>query len=137
MPAAQQMVEKANHAWNSDNLHKLKKEHFKSTKEMKKHTRKYIAKNSAQQTIADALPEGLHEMLRSLYIHNLSRKVPLAIQFAWMPGYDWEIQVAECPGTAVSPGGITVIIRGRYPLDTHPSTIKYKKKASRKKSKKG
>jgi hypothetical protein len=134
MPAAQQMVEKANQAWNSDNLHKLKPAHFKSTRTMKSHRNEHVAKNRAQKDIADGFPEGLHEMLRALYVHNLERETPLAIQHVWMPGYDWELQVAECPGTSVSPGGITVIIRGRYPLDTHPSTLKYKKKTTKKKA---
>ncbi len=73
--------------------------------------------------VARSIPLGLLEMLRALYLYNLDGP-RLGIQFAWMPGYDWELTVAECPGTSDSPGAITVLIRGRYPRDPHPASLR-------------
>ena len=75
------------------------------------------APNAFTQYLA-AFPRGLREMLRALVYENLGRgDAVLPVTFAWAPAYDYEIQAWECPGNLGSLGGITVLIRSRYPSD--------------------
>ena len=70
-----------------------------------------------------ALPAGLREVLRALIYEDLGRGGnALPVTFAWAPAYDFELQVWECPGTAGSLGGITVMVRSRYPGDAIPTS---------------
>jgi hypothetical protein len=39
---------------------------------------------------------------------------------SWAPGYDYELSVWQAPDTRTSRGGITVLIKSRYPDDKHP-----------------
>lgn len=82
-----------------------------------------VAKNKWERSVIAAIPRGMQEMLRALIFDNLKRDTRLSITWAWAPGYDYELSTWECPGTAVSPGGITVLLRTRYPLDQHPSSL--------------
>jgi hypothetical protein len=72
-------------------------------------------------TILDGLPPSIHDALRSV-IHTAltARPRPTPIVFAWAPGYDFEVTVWQAPDTKLTPGGITVLIRTRYPDDRHP-----------------
>ena len=80
-----------------------------------------IATNSREAAVLRAIPRGMQEAIRALIRDNLSREVSLAMTFAWAPGYDYELQVWEAPGDDGSRGGITVLLRTRYPSDTHPT----------------
>jgi hypothetical protein len=138
MPSAQKMIAKANAIWRRENLDRLDSKWFadpfvpgERLAAWSEYITNHIAETPAERDIALAFPEGLREMLRALLYLNLRRRTPLEVQWAWLPGYDWELTVAECPGTAVSPGAITVLIRGRYPLDPHPSTIRDRGPAER------
>jgi hypothetical protein len=66
-------------------------------------------------------PKSIQTAVAAVVTENLRRAVPLPITFAWAPGYDFELQVSEAPGTRQSPGGITVLLRSRYPGDVHPA----------------
>jgi hypothetical protein len=69
----------------------------------------------------DRLPPGIHEGLRSVIYSALStRPRPVAITFAWAPAYDFELTIWQAPDTRSSRGGITVLLRSRYPDDRHP-----------------
>jgi hypothetical protein len=48
----------------------------------------------------------------------VARSMP--ITFAWAPGYDYELSVWDVADTADTAGGITVLLRSRYPADPHP-----------------
>jgi hypothetical protein len=80
-----------------------------------------IANNSREAAVLQAIPRGMQEALRALIRDNLSRDVRLAMTFAWAPGYDYELQLWEAPGDDGSRGGITVLVRTRYPSDAHPT----------------
>ena len=82
-----------------------------------------VAKDDWQQEFIDSIPGGLRQSLFALMHHNLSERPRLPITWAWAPGYDYELTLWECPGTKVSPGGITVFLRTRYPLDPHPKDL--------------
>jgi hypothetical protein len=80
-----------------------------------------IAGSDKEAAVIRGIPRGMQEAIRALVRDNLSREVPLAITFAWAPGYDYELQVWEAPGDDGSRGGITVLLRTRYPSDGHPT----------------
>jgi hypothetical protein len=68
----------------------------------------------------NSMPRAIHEAIRAVIRTNLLRDHPLPITFAWQPGYDWELTVNDVASTDETAGGITVILRSRYPSDTHP-----------------
>ena len=57
---------------------------------------------------------------RAVVSSTLQRNPRLPMTFTWMPGYDYELTISEVAGTPESPGGITVLLRTRYPADEHP-----------------
>ncbi|SRR5260370_27620163 len=68
----------------------------------------------------DTIPPSLQEALRAVIYSALSSQPPVEITFAWMPGYDFELTLSHAPDSKTSKGGITVIVRSRYPNDRHP-----------------
>jgi hypothetical protein len=68
----------------------------------------------------DSMPEGIQEAIRAVIRSNLQRDNPLPITFAWQPGYDWELTINDVSNTEKTHGGITMIVRSRYPDDPHP-----------------
>jgi hypothetical protein len=66
------------------------------------------------------LPGAISETLRATIHHALSTEPPTHITFAWAPSYDHEITVWQAPDTTDTKGGITVLIKSRYPDDAHP-----------------
>lgn len=66
------------------------------------------------------LPGAISETLRATIHHALSTEPPTHITFAWAPAYDHEITVWHAPDTSDTKGGITVLIKSRYPDDAHP-----------------
>jgi len=70
------------------------------------------------------LPPTVAEAGRAIIYRNVQRDEPFGMTFAWAPAYDSELTVWESPPTDISPGWITVVIKGRYPDDPHPVTGK-------------
>jgi hypothetical protein len=128
MPTAQVMMERLNSHFTRERVRELSAELFAPGADLARLALEgKIARTDWERGVIAAVPAGMQEMLRALIRHNLQRKRPLSITWAWAPGYDYELNVWECPGTAVSPGGITVLLRTRYPLDAHPSTLGIKR----------
>jgi hypothetical protein len=72
-----------------------------------------------QQSLA-ALPASFQDTLQGLIRHALSTSPPTNITFAWAPGYDYELTVWQAPDTRETKGGITILVKSRYPADAHP-----------------
>jgi len=73
------------------------------------------------ETFVGTWPSGLREAVRALLYENSTREngtVP--VTFAWAPGYDYEVSMWDVRDTRDSAGGITVLLRSRYPDDAHP-----------------
>jgi hypothetical protein len=68
----------------------------------------------------EELPASFRETLRNLVHFALSTKPPTTITFSWAPAYDYELTIWDAPDTARTKGGITVLLKGRYPGDVHP-----------------
>jgi hypothetical protein len=66
------------------------------------------------------IPMSMQEALRATIYHALSTKPPTQITFAWSPGYDHELTIWHAPDTRATRGGITVLLKSRYPDDKHP-----------------
>jgi hypothetical protein len=66
------------------------------------------------------IPESIQEAIRSIIFQALGTSPPTLITFAWAPGYDYELTMWQAPDTRSSRGGITVLIKSRYPFDKHP-----------------
>jgi hypothetical protein len=66
------------------------------------------------------LPPAIREAIRAVIMQALEMSPPTQITFAWAPGYDYEMQVWQAPDTKDTRGGITVLLRSRYPDDRHP-----------------
>jgi len=60
------------------------------------------------------------DTLRAVMHHALSTKPPTPVAFAWAPGYDFELTMWQAPDTPETRGGITVLVKTRYPDDKHP-----------------
>jgi hypothetical protein len=68
----------------------------------------------------DAVPRGIKAAITGLLVANLSRERPFTVCFAWAPAYDHGLEIWEAAATEESEGGITILLKGRYPLDRHP-----------------
>jgi hypothetical protein len=80
------------------------------------------------------IPASFQEAFRSVVYHALSTEPPTPIVFAWAPGYDYEFTMWYAPDTPPTKGGITILLKSRYPTDEHPAM---KSAPSRKSSKRG
>ena len=67
------------------------------------------------------LPKSFQEALRATVYHALSTEPPTPMTFAWAPGYDYELTMWHSPDTPPTRGGITVLLKSRYPDDRHPA----------------
>lgn len=65
-------------------------------------------------------PGSFLEVLRGVIHHALSTEPPTPVTFAWAPGYDFEVTVWQAADTKTTRGGITVLLKSRYPDDPHP-----------------
>jgi hypothetical protein len=124
MPHLQTALGTLNSAFARENLPKLaeKREAFahgkplaagivvNETMALQPHWKKYL----------NEIPPAMQEALRAIIYQALSTSPPTHITFAWAPGYDFELSVWQAPDTKTSKGGITVLLKSRYPDDKHP-----------------
>jgi hypothetical protein len=66
------------------------------------------------------LPRTFHETMRAIIYEALSASPPIPVTFAWAPGYDFELNIWHAPDAVRTRGGVTVLIKSRYPADRHP-----------------
>lgn len=67
-----------------------------------------------------AMPRGIQEAIRSTLHCALSTDPPTLVTGAWAPAYDYEVTVWQAPDTQETRGGITLLVKSRYPDDPHP-----------------
>lgn len=67
------------------------------------------------------LPPSFQEAFRATVYQALSTEPPTPITFAWAPGYDYELNMWHSPDTPPTKGGITILMKSRYPVDPHPA----------------
>ena len=76
--------------------------------------------DDATQAFVKTWPTALQAAVQAAIFENLRRDGSVPMTFAWAPGYDYELSMWDVRDTNESAGGITVLLRSRYPGDTHP-----------------
>jgi hypothetical protein len=74
----------------------------------------------AWQKYLGQAPGAFLEALRGVVHYAVSHDPPIPVTFAWAPGYDFELSLWQAADTATTRGGITVLVKSRYPDDPHP-----------------
>jgi hypothetical protein len=65
------------------------------------------------------MPSAMEAALKGVLVSNLDEDKRRPVTFAWAPGYDWEMTVWDV-ADGETRGGITVLVRSRYPDDPSP-----------------
>ena len=122
MPIFQMMMEKLNRLTTAEKIALYKEQFGNKPIPVREFIAKF-AKGPEQARFASSLPPGFLAALTGVLVENMERKKPLSITWAWKPAYDYELTIWECEDTAISAGGITILLGTRYPLDPHPVDI--------------
>jgi hypothetical protein len=124
MPGLQTVLSKLNTAFGRENI-----------KEMVKHRDKFepgkplaagivVTRRAAlfefYASFINSMPKSMQEALLAIIRHALGTSPPTPITFSWAPAYDYELTVWHAPDTRNTRGGITVLLKSRYPDDKHP-----------------
>jgi hypothetical protein len=124
MPQLQTVLGQLNTAFARDNIKKLadQREAFAPGKPLAAGVvvKAKMALHDKWNEYLKQIPQSMQEALRSTIYHALSTTPPTQITFAWAPGYDFELTMWHAPDTRTTKGGITVLIKSRYPDDAHP-----------------
>ncbi len=121
MPMYQAIAERLNSQFNRENIGRMGKKQFAPGELIDVFQQMGLIHNEEQAEFVRSMPMALRETLRAVYNSAINREHQIPVTIAWLPGYDWEITVAEAPGVPGSIGGITIIVRTRYPADRHPA----------------
>lgn len=62
-------------------------------------------------------PEGITKALSGAIRSAIRREQPITL--AWKPGYEWEMSITDVSDCDTR-GGMTIVIRSRYPSDASP-----------------
>lgn len=124
MPHLQTILGQLNTAFSKDNIAKLaaQRELFAPGKPLAAGivVEPTMALHKHWQAYLGTIPKSMQEAIRAVIYQALSAEPPTLITFAWSPGYDFELTVWHAPDTRLTRGGITVLIKSRYPDDKHP-----------------
>jgi hypothetical protein len=121
VPIFQEMTETLNRRFNRENIASFRKGEFAPGELVDIFQSEGLIRSDLQAEFVRSIPESLRAALRAIYTSAVNRSPPVPVTIAWMPGYDYEVTVSESAGTPDSIGGITVLVRTRYPRDPHPS----------------
>jgi len=124
MPALQTVLGQLNTAFSRDEIDKLveKKEMFAPGKPLAAGVvvQSRMALFKQWSDYLNHIPMSMQEAIRSIIYYALSTKPAIQITFAWAAGYDYELTIWHAPDTRATKGGITILIKSRYPDDAHP-----------------
>jgi hypothetical protein len=126
MPAMQTVLTHLNDAFSDDEINETisKVEEFAVGKQFSTAIATFLPQKSSLAkplvSYVENLPRSLQEGIRSIIHYALSTSPPTRITFAWAPNYDFELTIWQAPDTSRTRGGITVLLKSRYPADTHP-----------------
>jgi len=124
MPALQTVLSNLNYAFSKNEVAQLiaRREDFAPGKplDLGFATPKGTPLYRAWRNYIKQLPESFQDTLRGIIFYSLSTKPSTPLTFAWAPGYDYELAIWHAPDTRETRGGITVLIKSRYPIDKHP-----------------
>lgn len=69
-------------------------------------------------------PIGLQEAVRAALYSAVTRTPRLPVTFAWAPAYDFELNIWEAGAIPDSDGGMSILLRSRYPGDAIPNVTR-------------
>jgi hypothetical protein len=126
MPALQTAATHLNNAFRDDNIDQTatNRDAFAPGERLSSAIANFLPEQSRLRkplaSYFDSLPGSLQESIRGTIYYALSTSPPTHITFAWAPSYDFELTTWQAPDTRATRGGITLLIKSRYPADTHP-----------------
>lgn len=82
-----------------------------------------IAQSDDEENYLSRWPAGIQRALIAALHSAVTRQPPLPVTISWAPGYDFEIQIWEAAGTPTSRGGMTILLRSRYPDEMREAPV--------------
>ena len=113
MPLLQAMSKRANECLNRDNIGGIDAELLTGDSLSQLAADLGIATTASELAYLDAWPSTMQEGLRAILVDAVKKGQPVTV--AWAPAYDYQITLWEAADTDVSPGGLTLLLQGRYP----------------------
>ena len=127
MPRHQALVAELNAAFGKDQVAQLvqRRSDFAQSKPLDTALTNLVAKRGTVEyrtfkSYLSKMPGSINEAIRGAIYYALGTTPPTLITFAWAPGYDYEVTVWQAPDTTETRGGITMLLKSRYPDDKHP-----------------
>lgn len=115
MPNYQAMVETINVKFNRQNIASVPADPFDPASQLdfgQSAMLLGVAKTNDEMGFLNALPASVKDGLKAAL--NSARTSQLPLQMVWVPGFDYELNVWEAPGTPTSIGGISVVLKTPY-----------------------
>jgi hypothetical protein len=124
VPHLQTILGQLNHAFSKENIQKLadRREAFEPGRPFVSGliVGRDMALQKHWETYLNQIPKAIQEAIVGVIRQALSTSPPTPIVWAWAPGYDYELTIWQAPDTRTSRGGVTLLIKSRYPDDKHP-----------------
>jgi hypothetical protein len=121
VPVFQEVSERLNYRFNRLNIGDVQKSQFGPGELLDMFEEQGLITSPQASEFIKTIPDSIKAAIRAVYASAVNRESQVPVTIAWMPGYDYEVTVSESAGTADSIGGITILVRTRYPGDPHPS----------------
>lgn len=121
MPFMQAFVEDLNARFNRKNIDQVDErllEPGKTVGDAARQSQKGTTALSATQQQVDYInkfPAAELEDLRAVLYKAVTQDPRLPVQFLWVPGDAYRVEIYEVPGTAKSLGGVSVLLTGPAP----------------------
>jgi hypothetical protein len=124
MPWIQRLAEIANRRFSREMINELDLGAFGSEKSLADIAAALeIATTPPEVAYLRGWPAAQQEAVRAALFSALNREPRLPVTFAWTPAYDYEVAIFESAGTSESIGGMTIILRSRYPGDDFRASL--------------
>jgi hypothetical protein len=115
MPFLQAMAERANEVFNRENISKVDVSRLGTTSLAALASGLGIARSKTETDYLDTWPQALQAAVRAVLQSAVERRPPVPVTIAWVPGYDYEVDVWESKSVKNSIGAITILMRSPYP----------------------
>lgn len=115
MPFLQAMAERANDLFNRENISKVDVSRLATTSLAALASGLGIARNKTETDYLDTWPHALQAAVSAVLQSAVERRPPVPVTIAWVPGYDYEVDVWESRSVKNSIGAITILMRSPYP----------------------
>jgi len=120
MPFMQAMASRVNTEFSGDNLQAIDPDTFAQPGSLVSGLQSLgIVQSTAEANFLDSFPSGLKESVRAVLHDNLNPEAGnrLGVTVAWSPAYEDQVKIFQVADGEHSDGGITILVRSRYPSD--------------------